>query len=143
MVDLNFTIVVQLLMFLVFLWAMTRWVLRPLLQTMDDRESSMTQDKEQAQADQEAAEEIEQKYAALLASAHQRAHQTIEEALREAQNNHLEQRNGVRREQQEEIAQAQEQANAFLEQQRKEFPALSKDIAREMMRQLGVGGDAS
>ncbi len=143
MVDLNFTLVVQLLMFLVFLWAMTRWVLRPLLGTMDERETTITADKEQAQTDQETAEQLEQEYAAALAAAHQQAHQKVAEALHEVQSSQIDERNDLRREQQEEIAQAREEANAFVEQQRETFPDLSKAIADAMLHHLGLGGDAS
>ncbi len=143
MVDLNFTIVVQLLMFLVFLWAMTRWVLRPLLAVMDDRDSGIDHEKEQTQADQETAEKLEMEYAAALAAAHKRAHQTLEEALRETQNSHIEKRNVVRREQQEEMEKAREEANAFLEKQRTKFSKLSEDVAHAMMQRLGLREDAS
>ena len=143
MVDLNFTLVVQLLLFLGFLWAMDLWVLRPLLKTMDARERTISDDKGQAQADQDTAESLEQKYAATLAVAHQKAHRKLTEALREVQDRHVEQRDALRAKQQEEAARSKEEAKAFVEQQRIAFPELSKAIAHDMMRQLGLGDTAS
>ena len=143
MVDLNFTLVVQLLMFLGFLWVMDRWVLRPLLQVMDKRERTINDDKEQAQTDQEAAESLEHEYAASLASAHQKAHKKVAESLRSLQDEHLKQRIALRDTQQQEVAQAREEAQAKLDEQRGAFPEMSKAIAGAMMNQLGLGGDAS
>ena len=143
MVDLNFTLVVQLIIFLGFLWAMQRWVLRPLLKTMDERDRGMTEDKERAQADQEAAEELEREYAAVLAAAYQKAHQKIFESLRAVQDSHGAERNALRESQQSEIAATREETAGFIEQQRGSFTELSGAIAQAMMRQLGFGGDAS
>ncbi|HDP36020.1 MAG TPA: hypothetical protein ENN29_13030 [Candidatus Hydrogenedentes bacterium] len=143
MVDLNFTLVVQLLMFLGFLWVMERWVLRPLLKTMDERHRGMAEDKEQAQADEETAETLENQYAAELAAAHQKAHQKISESLRAVQERHMAERNSLRESQQAEIAVVQEEAERAIEQQRDRFPELSSAIAQAMMRRLGLGGDAS
>lgn len=143
MVDLNFTLVVQLLMFLGFLWVMDRWVLRPLLKTMDARDRAISDDKEQAQADQDTAESLEHEYAAALAAAHQKAHKKVADSLREVQDSHVAQRNALREKQQEEVARTREEAKAFVEQQRSAFPDMSKAIAHDMMRQLGLGDNAS
>ena len=143
MVDLNFTLVVQLLMFLGFLWVMDRWVLRPLLKTMDKRERTINDDKEQALTDQEAAEALENEYAAALASAHQKAHKKVAIALRTRQEEQLEQRNTLRDVQQQEVAQTREAAEAEINKQRDAFPEMSKAIAIAMLNQLGLGDDAS
>ncbi len=142
MVDLNFTLVVQLLMFLGFLWLMDRWVLRPLLKTMDMREHEIVDNKEQAQTDQTAAEQIENEYAAALAAAHQKAHKKVSDSLRVLQDAHNEQRIALRDTQQEESARVKAEAQAAVEQQRGSFPELSHAIADAMMGQLGLGGDA-
>lgn len=142
MVDLNFTLVVQLLMFLGFLWVMDRWVLRPLLKTMDMREHEIVDNKEQAQADQAAAEQIENEYAAALATAHQKAHKKVADSLRVLQDEHIEQRNRLRNTQQEEAARARQEAQTAVEEQRGRFPELSHAIADAMMGRLGLGEDA-
>ncbi|MCK5862267.1 MAG: ATP synthase F0 subunit B [Candidatus Hydrogenedentes bacterium] len=143
MVDINFTLVVQLLLFLGFLWVMDRWVLRPLLKTMDMREHTVNDDKEQAQEAQDVAESLEQEYAASLASAHQKAHKKTAESLREVQDDHVAHRSTLREKQEKEVALTREEAQTLVEQQRSDFPDLSKTIARDMMRQLGLGGDVS
>lgn len=142
MVDLNFTLVVQLLMFLGFLWLMDRWVLRPLLKTMDRREHEIVDNKEQAQTDQTAAEQIENEYAAALAAAHQKAHKKVADSLRVLQDAHNEQRIALRDSQQEESARVKAEAQAAVEQQRSSFPELSHAIADAMMGQLGLGDNA-
>ena len=143
MVDLNFTLVVQLLMFLGFLWAMNRWVLRPLLQFMDEREQTMAQAREQAETDQQTAETLEQEYAAALAAIHRKAHQKVMEAVRVAQNHNLEDRESVKQRHSAEVAEVRREAHDFVEQERNAYPQLSQDIAENMMARLGLGGNAS
>ena len=143
MVDLNFTLVVQLLMFLGFLWAMNRWVLQPLLKFMDEREQQMAQARKQAEEDQETAGALEQEYAAALALAHRKAHQKVMEALRAVQERNLESRDEVRRAHETEVAGARDEARAFVEQERGAYPQLSRDLAEAMMARLGLGGRAS
>lgn len=142
MVDLNFTLVVQLLMFLGFLWAMNRWVLQPLIKFMDDRERQMAQAVEQAEIDQKTAEMLERDYAATLAAVHRKAHQRIMEALRAAQTNNQEDRETVRRRHEQEVAQARKEAEALIERERQAYAPLSHALAEAMMARLGMGDEA-
>jgi F-type H+-transporting ATPase subunit b len=142
MVDLNFTLVVQLLMFLGFLWLMDHWVLRPLLKTMDMREHDIDDNKEQAQADQSAAEQIENEYAAALATAHQKANKKVANSLRILQDAHNEQRDTLRNAQHEEVARIRRESQAAVETQRGSFTELSHVITDAMMGRLGLGEDA-
>lgn len=142
MVDLNFTLIVQLLMFLGFLWAMNRWVLQPLLKFMDEREHQMVQAREQTEADQEAAELLEHEYAAAVAEAHRKAHQKVMEALQAAQARNLESRDELRRRQEEEVAEMRVAAQSFIERERAKYSELSRDLARAMLARLGMGDSA-
>ncbi len=143
MVDLNFTLVVQLLMFLGFLWAMNRWVLQPLLQFMDEREQTMAQAREQADTDQQTAENLEQEYAAALASLHRKAHQKVMDEVRVVQDRNLKDREKVRQRHGEEVAEVRQEAHDFVAQERNAYPQLSQEIAENMMDRLGLGGNAS
>jgi F0F1-type ATP synthase membrane subunit b/b' len=76
MVALNFTLVVQLLLFLLFLYVTNKIVMRPLLKTMDARAAKVEGDRALANADGKKAEQIENTLKDQLTGIHQ------EEALR-------------------------------------------------------------
>ncbi len=141
MVDLNFTLVVQLLMFLGFLWLMDHFVLRPLLKIIDKREGAINEDKEHAQADQVDAERLEQEYANALASAHVKANNMVAKALRGIQDEHNAQCNSLRETQQQEVNRIRKEAKALVSEQRSAFPEFGKTIAQTMMNRLGLGGE--
>ena len=59
MVIVNLTLFVELGLFLLFLWAMQRWVLMPLLAVMDERRAKMAGDADAADAAERRAKELE------------------------------------------------------------------------------------
>lgn len=89
MVSLNFTFFVLLAMFLGFLWAMHRFVFRPLLAMMDGREDHIVADRETAAATSAQANEVEDHYRARMAEIHGEASLRLIHARRETQEQHL------------------------------------------------------
>ncbi|HOH51273.1 MAG TPA: hypothetical protein PLI98_11085, partial [Candidatus Hydrogenedentes bacterium] len=73
MLSLDFTLVVELLLFLLFLWGTNRAVLRPLLRTMDARQLRMEQDRADAEAAARRAAELDAVYDRRLAAIHREA----------------------------------------------------------------------
>ena len=55
MVTINATIIVELVLFLLFLWGTQRYILAPVLKNIDEREDSIEQDRAQAEANTTAA----------------------------------------------------------------------------------------
>lgn len=89
MVSLNFTFFVLLAMFLGFLWAMHRFVFRPLLGMMDGREDHIVGDRAAAQATSAEANEVEDLYRARMAEIHGEASHRLVDARRATQEQHL------------------------------------------------------
>ena len=89
MVAINFTIVVQLVLFLTFLWVTNKLVLRPILRVMDERDRTNRENQEASERDTERAQKLESDYAAQIASARRQGVVTVEKARREALNERM------------------------------------------------------
>ena len=142
MVTINFTIVVQLVLFLVFLWGLQKWVLAPMLATMDEREDTISANKKSAQSDRKAAEELDAEYARSIAQARRDA----ANVLRSSQAQALQRRNEQIRKRREEVdalVQAHsEQALQLVEAERTVFASVVPGLAEAMISRLRVKGDA-
>ena len=62
MVTINLTMLIELILFLVFLWGTQRFILAPVLQSMDERNDSIECEIEKAQVNDQRSEELEHKY---------------------------------------------------------------------------------
>jgi F0F1-type ATP synthase membrane subunit b/b' len=80
MVTLNLTLLIELGLFLVFLWGTARFVLRPVLLTIDTREEEIEADLRKAQSDEADAARLELEYADALAQARMMADDTYRRA---------------------------------------------------------------
>ena len=85
MVVLNGTTFIILGLFLLFLWAVNVFILRPLLDTMDARDDKLTKEQEQAAEDVQQATELERQHLRAVAAAQREVHEGIERDRRKAQ----------------------------------------------------------
>ena len=136
MVTINFTIVVQLLLFLVFLWGLQRWVLAPMLAAMDEREEVIATNKQTAQEDRKAAEKLEAEYARSLALARREA----ANVLRSGQAQALKRRNEMIRARRDEVdrlvLEHSEGAFKQVEAERAVFDSVVPGLAEAMLARL-------
>ena len=88
MVTLNLTLVIQVVLFLIFLWGTARFILRPILAGIDERENAIEVDHERAAADSTEAEALESQYAQALSAARLRADEAFRHARYETQKAH-------------------------------------------------------
>lgn len=82
MVTLNFTIVVQLVLFLIFLWGLRQFVVNPMLKQIDDRQHYIEQQESRAKVDIDLAAAQEARYAQAVKDMHQDAEQRFRDARR-------------------------------------------------------------
>ena len=140
MVTLNFTILVQLALFGLFVWVANRFILRPALRVLDKRAETMEEDRAAAQSDAAEAQALESRYTAEIAAARRAANVTIEQARRDA----MDARNAALseryRESDKAAAEAEAAANAAIDAQRDQFKDLADQIAGEISRHLKLGG---
>jgi F-type H+-transporting ATPase subunit b len=88
MVTINATMLVELLLFLLFLWGTQRYILAPVLKNIDEREDSIEQDRAQTEADTTAAQALEKKYRHEIAVIRRNADEQVRAAQQKSQQEH-------------------------------------------------------
>jgi F-type H+-transporting ATPase subunit b len=140
MVTINFTIVVQLVLFLTFLWVTNKLVLRPILRVMDERDRTNRENQEASERDTERAQKLESDYAAQIASARRQGVVTVEKARREALNERMQALAARKQVAEEQVAAVHREAMGHVDTARGSYaqlaPALISDIATRLQVDL-------
>ncbi len=139
MVVINFTLLVELGLFLIFLWGTAVFILRPVLRLLDEREDNI--DRERRQADE--ALEKEAQLRKQSADARNAVRSRIEKAYRRARFE-LREEHGAklteeRRKSDAAIEEARDAALKRIEVERSSYAALSSDLADSFFEHLGMG----
>lgn len=139
MIDINATLIAQILNFLVLLVILAKFAYKPLLQAMDERRNRIINDLDSAEQTRLDAEALKEQYAEQLAGARQEATEIVTKANQIAQNIHDELVEQARVEQEAMMANAkerieQEKQQALLD-MRTEVVKLSTLIAGKIVNQ--------
>ncbi|NCU38409.1 ATP synthase F0 subunit B [Candidatus Saccharibacteria bacterium] len=139
MVDINATLIAQILNFLVLLVILAKFAYKPLLQAMDDRRNRIINDLDSAEQTRLDAEALKEQYAEQLAGARQEATEIVNKANQIAQNLHDELVEQARVEQEAMMANAKERIEQDKQQAlldiRSEVIKLSTLIAGKIVNQ--------
>ena len=136
MVSVNFTLLVLLVMFLGFLWAMHRFIFTPLLALMDARTDQVAEDKKCAAAAAADATELEDTYGDRLAQVHREANKTLLRAHRQAQEEHNARLAAFRAQAEQEIETLRHALTSEVVAQEDQFDGLSNTIQHAMAAKL-------
>lgn len=136
MVDINFTLVVELLLFLLFLWGTNRFILRPTVKTIDEREALIRHNEESTERDAEQAEQLEQRHATELSALYRETEERVREARRQAMNARLDRMQQEMKQADAEVARYRSEALAAVEQQRTAARELAPELAEAIEAQL-------
>ena len=143
MVTINFTLFVQLGLFLLFIWVMNRLVLRPALRVMDKRAEAIEDDHASAESDIAKAKSLESRYTSEIAAARRAANVQVERARREVLDARHVALNKRRQQGDEAVAEVEAAANARVDAQRAQFDGLAHQVAERIKEHLGLGGPQS
>ena len=139
MVDVNATLIAQILNFLVLLAILAKFAYKPLLKAMDDRRNRIINDLDSAEQTRLDAEALKEQYAEQLAGARQEATEIVNKAIQIAQNLHDELVEQARVEQEALLANAKERIEQEKQQAlldiRSEVIKLSTLIAGKIVNQ--------
>ena len=139
MVDVNATLIAQILNFLVLLAILAKFAYKPLLKAMDDRRNRIINDLDSAEQTRLDAEALKEQYAEQLAGARQEATEIVNKANQIAQNLHDELVEQARVEQEALMANAKERIEQEKQQAlldiRSEVIKLSTLIAGKIVNQ--------
>jgi len=139
LVDINATLIAQILNFLVLLAILAKFAYKPLLKAMDDRRNRIINDLDSAEQTRLDAEALKEQYAEQLAGARQEATEIVNKANQIAQNLHDELVEQARVEQEALMANAKERIEQDKQQAlldiRSEVIKLSTLIAGKIVNQ--------
>ncbi len=90
MVTINLTVIIELMLFLVFLWGTQRFILTPLLKSMDERGDSIERDVAKAKEDDQRAEDLEHQYRHEIAMIRRDADEEVRQAKQKSMQEHAE-----------------------------------------------------
>lgn len=139
MVTLNLTLVIELGLFLLFLWGTSRYVLPRVLQSLDERESSIEAHDQRAQADTERAVELEETYKHETSELHREAEERLRAARRSAQDKHAVTVTSEKDRADEEVAEVRDTAAERVEEEREACARIAPELAEAMLARLGMG----
>lgn len=139
MVSMNFTIVAQIINFIILLWVLAKFAYKPLLKAMEDRRLRIIQDMDTAEQTRLDAEALKKEYTEQLANARKEASGIVDKANKIAQSTHDEMLEQVQKEKEEMMAAAREkieqEKQKALADVREEVIALSTQIAGKVLEQ--------
>ncbi len=143
MVNINFTILVETGLFLIFVALMYAYVLRPLLGVVDEREDRMREDEELANRRAQEAVELERSYFRELSELHQQASQRIIDGKREAKRLHDAEIMQKKVEGAAQLANLLKELRSEVREQRTVAEPAVRAIKESLAEKFGVGGTAS
>lgn len=136
MVTINFTLVCEFVSFLVFLWVANNFMLQPLRRLMEEREKRIARDKEAAAKATAEAERLSSEYVARLTEAHQNAAQALRQTRQDAYQRHRAAMDARRHDADAAVAAFREEVARKLDEERKKYPELLKELVSAIDRQV-------
>lgn len=140
MVTINLTLVIEVGLFLIFLWGTARFILRPVLRTLDERDAVIEQDQAQAAVDMEEANTLEGQSARKLLDIRQRTDEAHRDARHETRKGHVEAVARANESADQAVAEAHDEAIRLVAGQRnaleKAVPEVA-DLIAERLRSVG------
>lgn len=85
MIDLNATLIAQIINFLILVVILTKVAYKPLIKVLDDRKNKIAASMEQAEREKTAAEQLKREYQEQLMAARTQAQTIVEKAVRTAE----------------------------------------------------------
>ena len=140
MITVNFTILIEVALFLVFLGGANRILFRPLLRIMDAREEKIAQDRATAESSTKEAARLEGLYIENLTKAHQQAAQRLHKARFDAYQENRTEIDRLRAQAEADIAAFRASIDGEVEAERRKLPALMPEVVEAMDHRISAEG---
>ena len=140
MVTLNFTLLVELVLFLLFLWGANVLIIRPALRTIDERDAYIAEAESRAQAETAVAMSEEARYAGELAKLRRQSEDRINAARRRALDERTAALLARRKEADAAVMQAHDEARRQVKAERAKLDSFAPDLAAEIGKRLHITG---
>lgn len=140
MVTINPTMLIELGLFLVFLWGTQRYILRPVLKSLDAREESIQLSLDEAEASTAESELLEKSYRHEIAVIRKNADEKVHAARQKTQQEHTTFLIDERTKAEKSIAEVRMEAQKHVEDQQDAINAEVPDLVKYIEAHLNVGG---
>ncbi len=142
MIAINFTVFVELGLFLLFLWVTQKLILIPILSVMDRRDDQVESDEQTAEKSIEDATSLEQRYADDIAGVRRAASAEIEQARREGMMARAAAVRERKAEADRQVRAIEDTVSAAMDIERQQFDALVPSLADQMAKRLQLRGQS-
>lgn len=139
MVELNATLIVELVLFLLFLAGCHFMIFKPVLRQIDTREDKIAGDIERAQREASEAAQLESEYTRQLAAARRAVAEEFRRARYTAQQDQDARVLAAKKEADANVSQAHREARSAVKAQRDELERLAPEVAETLAKKLGLG----
>ena len=141
MVTINLTLLVELVLFLLFLWGTARFIVPRVVDTLDERERSIQDAHAISKTNIDTAQQLEQQYKAELTAMRRTAEDEFRLARRAAMDGHDAQLAARRAEDDFEVGRVRDAAMQEFEEQRDASADAAQELGEIFARQLGLDGE--
>ena len=138
MVVINFTLLVELGLFLIFLWGTAVFILRPVLRLLDEREDNIARGRRQADEALEKEGRLRKQSADARSAFRSRIEKDYRRGQLEVREEHSAKLTEERRKSDAAIAEARDAALKEIEAERSSYAALSSELADSFFEHLGM-----
>ena len=143
MVTLNLTLLIEVGLFLIFLGGTARFILHPLLDSIDERETGIAQDKESAEVGMQAAEKLESEYTAQLSELRRQADEALRVARGKVTKEHHDHLAVEYEKADQQVLDVRQESLERVEQERELLTAAIPEVADLIAERLKAGGPSS
>ena len=140
MVTINPTMLIELGLFLVFLWGTQRYILRPVLKSLDAREESIKLSLAEAEAHSAESESLEKKYRHEIAVIRKNADEKVHAARQKSQQEHRLFLNDERTKAEQAIAEIRQEVQQHVDEQCDAIHAEVPNLVKLIEAHLNIGG---
>lgn len=140
MVTLNITLLIELGLFLIFLWGTAVFIIRPAVQALDERGESIERDAAEAETANQEAETLESRYRSNLADIRLASDEAYRDARRETLQGHIKAVADAHQWADEAVAEARAEAQAKADEQRGPLEHAVPDLADQIAERLRERG---
>ncbi len=132
----NWTILLQMVNFIIFMFVMDKILFKPLLKVMSERDTEIQSFLAEAKALKEKAEEFLKEYERIISEAKTRAKEIISQAVAEAKAEREKELAKAQEEAKKRVEKAKQEIWATVEQEKKKIEAKVEELAQEIVEKL-------
>lgn len=140
MIQFNFTLIVEMVLFLVFLWVTNKFMFRPLRRVMDERDAKIGGDKSSAAQDTAEAQRLSAQYIERLTEADQSAAARLRQTRYEAYQRNRSELDALRHQADSDVGAFRESIEHQLAEERRKYAELVPGLVEAMDRQIRAEG---